>query len=172
MPGYELIGEEELGAVRDVFERGSVLACFGDDEQRRGIYRVEEFEQAFSRKMGVRHALAVTSGTAALAVALKAFGVGSGDEVITQSYTFVATVEAIVACGAVPVVTGIDTTLTMSPDDLAARITKKTKAIIPVRVMMNQGEIDGIIAAVHACLEEDGIRAKPARGGRVSASDL
>ncbi|MDN7023942.1 DegT/DnrJ/EryC1/StrS family aminotransferase [Methanoculleus sp. FWC-SCC1] len=145
MPGYELIGEEEACAVKDVFTYGGVLTRYGHDRKRRGIYRVEEFERAFSRRMGVRHALAVSSGSAALIVALRALGVGDGDEVITQSYTFVATLEAIAACGGVPVVTEIDATLTMDPDDLAARITDRTKAIVPVHTMGIGARMDAIL---------------------------
>src|SRR5207248_501388 len=96
MPGFELIGLEELAQVHEVFEKGGILFRHGFEALRQGVYKVRDFEAAFAARMGVPDALAVTSGTAALRVALAAAGVGPGDEVITQSFTFVATVEAIV----------------------------------------------------------------------------
>ena len=91
MPGFEVIGAEEQAEVNDVFARGGVLFRHGFDALRGGCYKVREFEAAFSVAMGSPHALAVTSGTAALRVSLAALGIGPGDEVITQSFTFVAT---------------------------------------------------------------------------------
>ena len=72
----------------------------------------------------------VTSGTAAIKIALKACGVKPGDEVITQAFNFIATVEAILDVGAIPIVTNIDNTLNMCPDDLLKKITNRTKAVI------------------------------------------
>jgi 8-amino-3,8-dideoxy-alpha-D-manno-octulosonate transaminase len=85
--------------------------------------------------MGIKHALAVTSGTAALRVALAALDIGPGDEVITQSFTFVATAEAIIESRATPVCAEIDTTLNMDPDDLLRKITPRTKAVIVVHML-------------------------------------
>jgi 8-amino-3,8-dideoxy-alpha-D-manno-octulosonate transaminase len=104
--------------------------------------------------MGVKHALAVSSGTGALIAALKAMGVTRGDEVITQSHTFIATVEAIVECGATPVITEVDATLNMDPADLERKITKKTKVIIPVHMMGVAARMDEImkIARAHKIL--------------------
>lgn len=135
MPGYEVLGSEELAEVQDVFSRGGVLFRHGFDAMRNDCYKVKEFEQAFAASMGVNHALAVSSGTAALRVALAALGIGAGDEVITQSFTFVATVEAIIEAGAVPVCADIDATLNMDPADLERRITPRTKAVIAVHML-------------------------------------
>jgi 8-amino-3,8-dideoxy-alpha-D-manno-octulosonate transaminase len=135
MPGYELIDERERQAVNDVFDNGGVLFRHGFDAMRNGMYKVREFEQVFAAKFGVRHAQAVSSGSAALWVGLRALGVGPGDEVITQSHTFVATVEAIQECGATPIVTDIDWSLNMDPGDLERKITRKTKAIVPVHML-------------------------------------
>ncbi len=135
MPGLELIGEEELREVLSVFEAGGTLARFGFENRRGGVYKVREFEAAFSKIFNSADALAVSSGTAALRVALAALGVGVGDEVITQSFTFVATVEAIVESGATPVICEIDETLNMDPKDLAKKISEKTKAVIPVHML-------------------------------------
>lgn len=134
MPGFEVFGEEEKQQVLEVFDTG-VLFRYEFGDQRNGVYKVREFEQAFARYTGAAHAQAVTSGTAALKVALTAMGVGIGDEVITQGFTFVATWEAILDIGAVPVFTEVDQTLNMDPVDLAQKITDKTKAVIPVHML-------------------------------------
>ena len=136
MPGFELIGKEERDAVLEVFEhQNGVLFRDGFDALRNGHFKVAEFEKLFAEHIGTSHAVAVSSGTAAIKVALKALGVGPGDEVITQAFTFVATVEAIVDCGAVPVLTNIDATLNMDPEDLGRKIASKTKAILPVHML-------------------------------------
>lgn len=135
MPGFEVIGEEELREVSKVFEAGGVLFRHGFDGLRNDCYKVNEFEQAFARTMGVEHALAVSSGTGALRVALAALGIGPGDEVITQAFTFVATVEAIIEASAAPVCVDIDTTLNMDPLDLERHITSRTKAVIVVHML-------------------------------------
>ena len=100
MPGFEVIGSEEENEVLDVFRNGAVLFRHGFDDARNGVFKVQEFETEFASAMGVNYALAVSSGTAALRVALASIGLQEGDEVITQSFTFVATVEAIIEAGA------------------------------------------------------------------------
>ncbi len=135
MPGFEVIGAEEQAEVNDVFARGGVLFRHSFDTLRGDCYKVREFETAFAAAMGVSHALAVTSGTAALRVALAALGVGPGDEVVTQSFTFVATVEAIIEAGATPVCAEIDDSFNLDPADLECRITKRTKAVIAVHML-------------------------------------
>jgi len=135
MPGYEVIGAEEQAEVNDVFAHGGVLFRHGFDAMRGGCYKVREFEEAFAAAMGVPHALAVTSGTAALRVALAALGIGPGDEVIVQSFTFVATVEAVIEAGATPVCAEIDATFNLDPDDLRSRIGKRTRAVIAVHML-------------------------------------
>lgn len=144
MPGYELFGEEEKQEILDVVDRG-VLFRYEFDEQRKGIYKVEQFEKEFAAMCGVKHALAVSSGTAALKVALAALGVGPGDEIITQGFTFVATWEAIIDAGALPVFTEIDETLCMDPEDLRNKISTKTRAIIPVHMCGAQARIQEIL---------------------------
>jgi 8-amino-3,8-dideoxy-alpha-D-manno-octulosonate transaminase len=136
MPGFEVIGREEQAAVNAVFnEGGGVLFRHGFDTQRGESYKVREFERAFASRMGAPHALAVSSGTAALRVALAALGVGPGDEVVTQSFTFVATVEAIIESRATPVCAEIDGTLNLCPVDLERRITDRTRAVIVVHML-------------------------------------
>ena len=96
---------------------------------------VRDFERSFASKMGVSHALAVTSGTAALRVALASLGIGPGDEVITQAFTFVATVEAIIEAGATPICVEVDSTLNMSVEHLEKAISPKTRAVIAVHML-------------------------------------
>ncbi len=146
MPGHEIIGEEEQKEILDVLSR-KVLFRYEFEDRREGVYKVETFEREFARYCGVRQALAVSSGTAALRVALAALGVGPGDEVITQGFTFVATWEAILDAGAVPVFAEIDETLCLDPNDLEARITPRTKAVIPVHMCGGQARVEEIVAA-------------------------
>ena len=146
MPGFELIGEEERQAVNEIFEDGGVLFAYGFDALRqRGRYRVQEFERAFAARVKASHAQAVSSGTAALKTALVAMGVRPGDEVITQAFTFVATVEAIVDAGAIPVMVNVDETLNMDPAELGRAITAKTKVILPVHMLGVAARIDAIM---------------------------
>jgi 8-amino-3,8-dideoxy-alpha-D-manno-octulosonate transaminase len=135
MPGFELIGKEEYKEIQDLFENSGILFRHGFDALRNDIYKVRDFEKRFSEKLGIADALAVSSGTAALKVALEAIGVGKGDEVITQAFTFVATVESIVEVGAKPIIANIDHSLNMDPEDLAAKISPRTKAIIVVHML-------------------------------------
>lgn len=144
MPGFEIFGEEEKQQILEVLDTG-VLFRYEFGEQRRGIYKVKEFEEKFAAYTGAGYAQAVSSGTAAVKVALKALGVGPGDEVITQGFTFVATWEAILEVGAIPVFTEIDQTLNMDPDDLKRKITDKTSCIIPVHMLGTAARIQEIV---------------------------
>ncbi len=145
MPGFEIFGEEEKKEVMDVLDTG-VLFRYEFNEQRNGVFKVKGFEEKFAHYCGTSYGQAVTSGTAALKVALTALGVGPGDEVITQGFTFVATWEAIFEVGAIPVFTEVDTTLNMDPVDLKKKITSKTKCIIPVHMLGAQARIKEILA--------------------------
>jgi 8-amino-3,8-dideoxy-alpha-D-manno-octulosonate transaminase len=146
MPGFELIGKEERKAVNELFDDGGVLFAHGFDNIRNNRYHVREFEEQFAKSLGVKYALAVTSGTAALKVALVALGVKAGDEVITQAFTFIATAEAIIDIGAKPVFINIDETLNMDPLELEGAINTKTAAIIPVHMLGVAVEQDKIHA--------------------------
>lgn len=149
MPGFEWLGQEETEAVNQVMKRG-VLFRYEFAEQRQGIYLVRQFEEEFAAYTGAGHACAVTSGSAALKVALAALGVGYGDEVITQGFTFVATWEAILDCGAKPVFCEVDETLCMAPEDLKKKISDKTRCIVPVHMMGAQARIEEIMAIADA----------------------
>lgn len=145
MPGFEVFGAEEKKEIQDVLDTG-VLFRYEFAEQRKGVYKVREFEEKYAKYCGTGFAQAVTSGTAALKVALTALGVGPGDEVITQGFTFVATWEAILEVGAIPVFTEIDDTLNMDPADLRKKITARTACIIPVHMLGSQADIEAIVA--------------------------
>ena len=158
MPGFEVIGAEEQAEINDIFARGGVLFRHGFDALRNDCYKVREFESAFASYMKVPHALAVTSGTAALRVALAALDLQPGDEVITQSFTFVATAEAIIEARAVPVCCEIDSTLNMDPADLERRITPRTRAVIAVHMLGTPArlrEITDICSRKNVVLIED-----------------
>ncbi|MFC1867772.1 DegT/DnrJ/EryC1/StrS family aminotransferase [Thermodesulfobacteriota bacterium] len=145
MPGFEVIGAEEKEEVLDALSR-NMLFRYEFDEQRKGIYKVAEFEREFAKYCGVNHALAVSSGTAALKVAMAALGIGPGDEVITQGFTFIATWEAIFDTGAIPVFAEIDDTLCLDPGDIENKISPRTRAIIPVHMCGAQARIKEIVS--------------------------
>jgi len=144
MAGAELIGEEEKKEVMDILETG-VFMRYGFDEERKGIFKVREFEDAFASYLGVGYALGVTSGSAALKVALTAMDVGPGDEVIVPAFDFIATYEAVLEVGAIPVMADIDDSLNIDPDKIEDRITPYTKAIIPVHMCGAPARIDKIV---------------------------
>ena len=101
------------------------------------------FEEEFARKIGVKHAVAVANGSVALYVALKACGVGPGDEVIVPSFTFTSTVTSVIYANAIPVFADIDPeTYTIDPEDVRKKITDKTKAIIAVHLFGHPAEMD------------------------------
>jgi 8-amino-3,8-dideoxy-alpha-D-manno-octulosonate transaminase len=135
MPGYELVGSEELDEIKDLFAHGGVLFRHGFDGIRNDCFKVRDFERSFALAMNSPYALAVTSGTAALRVALASIGLKPGDEVITQCFTFVATVEAIIESRGVPICADIDDTLNLDPISLEQKITSKTKAVIAVHML-------------------------------------
>jgi 8-amino-3,8-dideoxy-alpha-D-manno-octulosonate transaminase len=145
MPGFEVFGEEEKKEIAEVLETG-VLFRYGFEDQRRGHFKVAEFERRFADMCGARYSLAVSSGSAALRVAMAALGISPGDEVITQGFTFIATWEAILESGGVPVFAEVDDTLCMDPADLADKITDRTKAIIPVHMIGAQANIQEVKA--------------------------
>jgi perosamine synthetase len=107
----------------------------------------EKFEREIARLVGARHAVAVTSGTAALYLSLKALGVGHGDEVIVPDVTFIATANAVTMAGAKAVLADVDPqTLALSPSACAQAITPRTRAIMPVHVSGRAGTITGILS--------------------------
>ncbi len=124
-----IMGKEEIEAVQRVLESRQLFRYRGGEGGES-----DKFEAEWAAKVGVRHALAVTSGTAALMCGLVGLGVGPGDEVIVPAYTFIATANAALAVGAVPIIAEVDASLTLDPADVARKITPRTKVIIPVHM--------------------------------------
>jgi len=143
MAGRELFGKEELEAVIDVMKR-KVLFRYGYEKERGGIFKTEEFEKKFAEFVGSKYALGVSSGSSSLKVALESLNLPKGKEIITQCFTFVATIEAIREAGFKPVLCEIDKTLNMDPEDLERKITKNTVAIMPVHMMGSSARIEEI----------------------------
>ena len=112
MPGFEFFGAEERKEVNDVLETG-ILMRYGFDGPRKGIWKAKELETAITEVFGSKYAQLVSSGTAALTTAMSALGIGYGDEVILPSFTFVASFEAVISVGAIPVLVDVDDTLTL-----------------------------------------------------------
>jgi dTDP-4-amino-4,6-dideoxygalactose transaminase len=140
------IGEEEIEAVVKVLRSGPLTNALGAGPM------VTEFEKRFAEFAGVKHAIAVNTGTAALHSAVIAAGVKHGDEVILPSFTFVATAEAVVMAGGKPVFTDIDPeTYNISPTAVEKAVTRKTRAIMPVDLYGLPADIKPIrkIAAEH-----------------------
>jgi len=144
MAGAELIGKEEMKEVMDVLETG-ILMRYGFDKERKGIYKVRQFEEEFAKYCGTKYALGVTSGSAALKVALTALDVGPGDDVLVPAFTFLATYEAVMEVGAIPVMVDIDDTLNLDPNEIEKKKTPYTKAVIPVHMCGSAANIDKIV---------------------------
>ncbi len=143
MPGYEFFGDEERKEVNEVLETG-VLMRYGFDGPRKGMWKSIELENAICKTFDVKHAQLVSSGTAALTVAMTALGIGYGDEVIMPAFTFVASFEAVLSVGAVPVLVDIDETLTLDPEEVKKAITPKTKCIMPVHMCGSMADLDAL----------------------------
>ena len=157
MPGFEFFGDEERKEVNDVLETG-ILMRYGFDGPRKGIWKAKELEEAISTRFGTKHAQLVSSGTAALTAAMSALGIGYGDEVILPSFTFVASFEAVLSVGAVPVLVDIDDTLTLDPVAVRNAITPKTKCIMPVHMcgsMADLGALQSLCKEFNLVLLED-----------------
>jgi perosamine synthetase len=152
-----VLGEAEEGAVIEVLRSGQL--SLGP--------KLAEFERRFAERIGVSHASAVSSGTAGLHLALRAVGVEPGDEVITSPFSFVASANAILYCGATPVFADIDpVTLNLDPAAAEAAVTPRTEAILPVHIFGYPAEMPAFerIAEKHGlALAEDACEALGAR---------
>lgn len=145
MPGYELFGAEERKEVTDVLQTG-IMMRYGFDGPRKGAWKAKELEKALCERLGCAHAQLVSSGTAALTTAMAALGIGYGDEVILPAFTFVASFEAVLSVGAIPVFVDVDDSLTLNPDAVRKAITKKTKCVMPVHMCGSMADMDALLS--------------------------
>ena len=143
MPGFEIFGDEERKEVRDVLETG-VLFRYGFDQARKGQWKTKTLEAELTKRLGVEYCHVCSSGTAALCIALASCGIGAGDEVIVPPFTFIATLEALLSVGAVPVFSEIDDTLCLDPEAIKPALTARTKAVIPVHMCGSMAHISEI----------------------------
>jgi len=143
-PGAYLFGEEERKELLDVMETG-YLSRYGKENDPAFKQKVVTFEKEFAEFTGVDYCIALSSGTAALVTSLAALGIGPGDEVIVPGYTYIASISSIIFAKAIPVLAEIDESLNIDPEDISKRITKKTKAIMPVHMLGNPCDMDKIM---------------------------
>ena len=150
---YELIREEVEEAVCAQMRSGAYI----------GSKAVADFEAHFAEYIGVKHAVSLNSGTDALVIALRALGIGAGDEVITTPFSFFATAEAVAMTGAVPVFTDIDeVSYNLDPAKIEEKITDRTKAILPVHIFGQPADMSAILDTAeknHLSVIEDACQA-------------
>ena len=161
------IGEEEIAEVADSLRSGWITAG----------PKVKRFEEDFAEYVGTRHAIAVSSCTAALHIALTALGVGPGDEVIVPTLTFCSTANVVVHLGARPVLVDVGEDFNVMPGAIEAAITSRTKAIVPVHYGGQACDLDAVYAIAthhHVPVVEDAAHAVGAayHGIRIGADDL
>jgi dTDP-4-amino-4,6-dideoxygalactose transaminase len=153
-PGVHYMDEREIDAAVRVLRSKSLFRFYGLDPQ----HEAEKFEEEFARFLGARHALAVSSGTNALSVALSALGVGPGQEVVVPAYLWVSVVAAVVNQGAIPVLADIDETFGLDVRDVERKITSRTSGIIMVHMSGAPGDVKAVSSlarAKHLFLLED-----------------
>jgi 8-amino-3,8-dideoxy-alpha-D-manno-octulosonate transaminase len=142
-PGGMEIGDEEIEAVTRVLRSQNVFRYYGVGD---GPGEVDALEREFAAHIGSRHALAVNAGSAALICGLAASGIGRGDEVVVPAYTWNATPNAILAVGATPVLAEVDESLTLDPEDVRAKVTERTRAILPVHMRGAPADLEPLLA--------------------------
>lgn len=143
-PGMYWIGQEEIDEVMDVMSSG-YLSRYGeldDPDFKRKVYTLEK---EYAGYIGVKHAIAMSSGTSTLMIGLLAMGMKPGDEVIVPGYTFVASYSSVIFAGGVPVLAEIDESLDLDPGDIEKRITPKTKFVMPVHMLGNPCDMEPIL---------------------------
>ena len=133
------IGEEEIAELTKIIQSRDLFKI------NKGLKESQQVEQKLNKIFNCEHSIFMTSGHAALTTALIAMGIGPGDEVIVPAYTYIATAMAVVAAGAIPVIAEVDDTLTISPEDIKNKISKHTKAIIPVHIQGFPCNMDAIM---------------------------
>jgi 8-amino-3,8-dideoxy-alpha-D-manno-octulosonate transaminase len=147
MPGTELFGPEERKEVADVLETG-ILFRYNHENLRNNIWKSKDFENEVKKITGAKYALAVSNGSAGIMAALAASGIGTGDEVIVPPFTFVATIEAVLMLGAIPIFAEIDETLCLSAKGIENALTPKTKAVCLVHMCGGMADMDSILPVI------------------------
>src|SRR4051812_26872945 len=142
--GPEYYDDEELAELRDVLTKRQPFRWYGPGTSP--PRKVLAFEQALAKRMQVKYALGVSSGTAALTTALAALGMGPGDEVILPAWSWYSCFNSIVMHGALPVFAESDESFNLDPGDLESKITSQTKAIMVVHTMGCPADMDGIMS--------------------------
>ena len=145
MPGFEVFGKEESEHIQDVLDTG-ILMRYNFDTLRNNQWKSKELEEIIQSKFAIKHAHLTSSGTTALITAIRALGIGAGSEIILPTFTFVASFEAILFAGAIPVFADVDSTLTLSPESVEKAITSRTKAIMPVHMCGSMADMDALMA--------------------------
>jgi 8-amino-3,8-dideoxy-alpha-D-manno-octulosonate transaminase len=148
MPGTELFGAEERKEINDVLDTG-ILFRYNHDAQRNNVWKTRDFEAEVRKITGAKYAHAMSSGSAAIITALAAAGIGTGDEVIVPPFTFIASIEAVLFAGALPVFAEIDETLCLSAAGIQKAITPKTKAVCLVHMCGGMADMDGIMQVIN-----------------------
>jgi len=143
MAGIELFGQEEKKEVMDVLETG-ILFRYNFPNERKDHWKARTFEKEIADFVGAKHCHVCTSGSTAVTLALSSAGIGAGDEVIVPPFTYIATIEAVLLAGAVPVFAEIDETLCLSPQGIKDAISPNTKAVVLVHMCGAMAYIEDI----------------------------
>jgi dTDP-4-amino-4,6-dideoxygalactose transaminase len=141
-PGIHYFDDQEIDLLTQVIKAKSPFRYYGPDVQ----YMCDKLEQEYQKMYGVKHALAVSSGTQALGIALAAMEIGPGDEVLIPGYLWTSCINAVVRLGAIPQIVDINDTFTMCPEDLERKITPNSKAIILVHMSGLPGDVENIVS--------------------------
>lgn len=144
-PGAYWFGKEEMEAAMEVMQSG-YLFRYGNENDPKFLKKVFTLEKEFAKYSGSKYALATSSGTSSLIISAVALGLKPGDEIIVPAYTFVATYSSVIFLGLIPVLAEIDESLSLDPDDIERRITRRTRAIMPVHMLGNSCDMDRIMS--------------------------
>ncbi len=142
-PGLHYIGKEEINAVTEVLQSHE-MSRYRFSQSAASSSKTLLFERAMAKYLGTKHCLGMNSCTSALLASLHSLGIGPGDEVLVPSYTFVASIAAVIYAGAIPVLCEIDETLTLDPEDVRHRISEQAKAIISVHMLGASCNMDAL----------------------------
>lgn len=148
MPGTEFFGQEEINGVNQVLDTGCLFR-YNHDEQRQGIWKAREMEREVREFTGAKYAHAVSSGSTAVSAALTAAGIGHGDEVIVPPFTYIASIEAVLYAGGLPVFADIDETLCLSAEGIRKALTPKTRAVLLVHMCGAAADMESIMEVVN-----------------------